>query len=85
MAVGKPIIASNIAGFTSVLTDGVEGITVPPRNAEKLSKAINRLMKDKELREQMGAKGKPKAMQYDWSIIARKLLDVYNATLGRTT
>ena len=40
MAVGKPIVASDIDGFTSVLTDGVEGITVPPRNAEKLAEAI---------------------------------------------
>jgi len=81
MSVGKPIVASNIEGFTSVLTDDVEGIAVPPRNAESLADAIARLMKDKQLREQMGNRGKPKAMQYDWSLLAKKLLDFYAKTL----
>jgi phosphatidyl-myo-inositol alpha-mannosyltransferase len=81
MSVGKPIVASNIDGFTSVITDGVEGITVPPKNAEKLAEAILKLARDKQLRDQMAARGKPKAMQYDWPILAKKVLDFYTATL----
>ena len=83
MSTGKPIIASAIDGFTSVLTDGVEGIAVPPKDTEKLAEAIVRLVKDEQLRQQMGARGKPKAMQYDWSLIAGKVLDFYNETLNR--
>jgi phosphatidylinositol alpha-mannosyltransferase len=83
MAVGKPIIASDIDGYSSVLTDGVEGIAVPPRNAEKLAEAILRLIKDKKLRLEMGARGKPRALQYEWSIIAKKVLDFYVETLDR--
>ena len=81
MSVGKPIVASNIDGFMSVLTDGTEGIAVPPRNAEKLAEAILKLARDKQLREQMGAQGKPKAMQYDWSVVAKRVLDFYTTTL----
>jgi phosphatidylinositol alpha-mannosyltransferase len=83
MSIGKPIVASAINGFTSVLTDGVEGITVPPRNVEKLAEALFRLIRDESLRRQMGARGKPKAQQYDWSVLARRLLDFYTATLQR--
>jgi phosphatidylinositol alpha-mannosyltransferase len=83
MSVGKPIIASAINGFTSVLTDGVEGITVPPRNVEKLAEALLQLIRDESLRRQMGARGKPKAQQYDWSVLAGKLLDFYTATLQK--
>jgi phosphatidylinositol alpha-mannosyltransferase len=82
MAIGKPIVASAIDGFTSVLTDGVEGITVPPKDVEKLAESITRLIKDKQLREQMGARGKPKAMQYDWPLLAKKVLDFYTTTLA---
>ena len=82
MSVGKPVIASDIDGYSSVLTDGVEGIAVPPRNADKLAEAILRLIRDKQLREQMGARGRPRAMQFEWSIIARKLIDFYTATLN---
>ncbi len=40
MAVGKPVVASNIAGYASILTDGVEGILVPPKDDGKLARAL---------------------------------------------
>jgi phosphatidylinositol alpha-mannosyltransferase len=83
MSTGKPIVASAIDGFTSVLTDGVEGIAVPPRNVDKLAEAMLKLIKDKNLRQEMGARGKPRASQFDWSIIARRLMDFYTETLNR--
>ena len=82
MSVGKPVIASNIAGYSSVLTDGVEGIAVPPRDAEKIAEAILRLNKNKQLRQQMGKRGISRAQQFDWSIIAGKLLGIYNNVLN---
>jgi phosphatidylinositol alpha-mannosyltransferase len=83
MSTGKPIIASAIDGFTSVLTDGVEGIAVPPRDENKLAEALTRLIQNEQLRQQMGDRGKPKAMQYDWSLIAGRVLDYYIETLNR--
>jgi phosphatidylinositol alpha-mannosyltransferase len=83
MSVGKPVVASDIEGYSSVLTDGVEGIAVPPGDSEKLAEAILRLVRDKQLRHQMGARGRPKAMQYDWPLLAQKLLDFYTVTLDR--
>jgi phosphatidylinositol alpha-mannosyltransferase len=84
MAVGKPIIASAIDGFTSVFSDGIEGIAVQPKNTEKLAEAILKLIKNKQLREQMGKQGVVRTQQYDWSIIAGKLLDIYKGVLKNT-
>lgn len=81
MSTGKPVVASAIGGFMSVLTDGVEGFTTPPKDVEKIAEAILRLIKNKQLRQQMGSRGMARAQQYDWSIIAGKLLDLYNKTL----
>ncbi|MGD0795878.1 MAG: glycosyltransferase family 4 protein [Dehalococcoidales bacterium] len=83
MSTGKPIVASAIEGFTSVLTDGIEGITVPPRDVEKLAKAILKLIRDEHLRQEMGARGKPRAQQFDWSVISGRLMDFYVETLNR--
>jgi phosphatidylinositol alpha-mannosyltransferase len=83
MAVGKPIVASAIDGYASVLADGIEGIAVPPRDSVKLAEAILKLGADTQLRRQMGAKGKPKAMQYDWSVLAGRVMDFYIETLDR--
>jgi phosphatidylinositol alpha-mannosyltransferase len=83
MSVGKPIVASAIDGYANVLTDGAEGIAVPPRNAGKLAEALLRLLKDEQLRHDMGGRGKPKAQEYDWTHLSRKVLDFYTDTLNR--
>jgi phosphatidylinositol alpha-mannosyltransferase len=83
MSTGKPIVASAIDGFTSVMTDGAEGITVPPRNVEKLAEAILKLIRDENLRREMGSRGKPRAQQFDWSVVSRRLMDFYIETLNR--
>jgi phosphatidylinositol alpha-mannosyltransferase len=83
MSTGKPIIASSIEGFLSVFTDGIEGIAVTPRNAEMLAEALLKLIKDENLRREMGARGQPRAIQFDWSLLAKKLVDFYTDTLNR--
>ncbi len=83
MSTGKPIIASDIEGYNGVLTDGVEGIAVPPKDSRRLADALTRLFKDKQLREQMGTRGRPRALQYDWELLAGKLIDYYRDTLRR--
>lgn len=83
MAAGKPIVASDIPGYRCVLEDGQEGILVEPENERALAKAIIKLLQDPALRQEMGERGRRKAARYDWSIIARQVLDVYEELLQR--
>jgi len=84
MALGKPIVASNIDGYASVVTHSVEGLLVPPRNAEKLARALLRLMTNESLRQQMGARGRIKVQDYSWEHIAQKLLGYYARLLSES-
>jgi phosphatidylinositol alpha-mannosyltransferase len=77
MAVGRPIVASNIEGYASVLSDGVEGLLVPPKNAEKLAESLISLMSDESLRQQLGANGWNRATEYSWENVAQRVLDYY--------
>jgi phosphatidylinositol alpha-mannosyltransferase len=83
MAMGKPIVASNIEGYASVMTDGAEGLLVPPRNDRILAQALISLMTNELLRQQMGAKGKVTAQKYSWERIARRVLDYYGTVLDK--
>jgi len=83
MAVGKPIIASDIQGYNSVVTDGVEGLLVPPKNVSKLAEALISLASDSSFRQQMGAKGRIKTLKYDWEHLARNMTDYYLSILNR--
>lgn len=82
MAAGKPVVASNIPGYASVVTDGEDGRLVPPRNYRELAKALLTLVNDESLRQQMGARGQVKSREYSWEIIAGKILDCYTRAMG---
>lgn len=82
MAVGAPIVASNLDGYASVVTHGEEGLLVPPKNSAELAKALVFLLRDKTLRQQMGARGRVTAGQYSWERIARKVVDFYDKVIS---
>jgi glycosyltransferase involved in cell wall biosynthesis len=50
MALGKPVVATRIEGYSAVITDEQEGLMVPPRDAKSLAQALKRLILDESLR-----------------------------------
>ena len=85
MATGKPVVASNISGYASVVTNEVEGLLVPPKQEVPLAQAVTRLMQDAPLRRQMGERGRAKAADYGWEQISRKVMDYYIKILMNKT
>ncbi len=77
MAAAKPIVASNIEGYAAVVSQGSEALLVPPRNQEALAQALILLLRDKELCQQMGARGRAKVEQYSWERVAQQVMDYY--------
>ncbi len=82
MAMGKPIVASNIDGYASLVTHGVEGLLVPPKDVEMLAQALITLCASESLRQEIGARGRVKAADYSWEHIARRVLDCYVRVLS---
>jgi glycosyltransferase involved in cell wall biosynthesis len=65
MACGLPIIVSNVAGCAADLVeDGWNGYVVPPRDSEKLSVAINALVRQPELKQRMSARSSERIRNY---------------------
>ena len=58
MSLGKPIIASDVAGITEEIRDGIDGLIVPPGDATALAEAIAKLHDDPALRARLGASAK---------------------------
>jgi glycosyltransferase involved in cell wall biosynthesis len=57
MATGLPVVATNVGAVVDVVTDGVNGFLIPPRNTDRLAKALHDLLLDAPLRERMGRAG----------------------------
>jgi len=65
MACGLPIIVSSVAGCTADLVeDGWNGYVVPPRDSEKLSVAINSVVRQPELQQRMSARSLERIRNY---------------------
>jgi len=65
-----------------VVTNGVEGLLVPPRDDKTLAQALISLMTDESLRQQMGARGRLKAEEYSWDRVAQRVCGYYEECLG---
>ena len=81
MAAGRPVVASDIEGYSSVMTHGREGLLVPPKKDDALADAISVLLKDPGLRASLGANGRRKADEYRRESVAGQVLDYYGAFL----
>lgn len=77
MASGRPVVAGDIPGYRSVMTNGKEGLLVAPKNPQALALGIVRLLSDAPLRERLSAAGRATADRYDWPEIAHRVLAVY--------
>ena len=53
-ACGRPLIATDVPGCREIVRPDINGMLVPPDNAEALAQAIERLMGDRALRERWG-------------------------------
>jgi phosphatidylinositol alpha-mannosyltransferase len=85
MATGKPIVASDIPGYAGLISHGVEGLLVKPQDEKALASALMILLRDKSMREKMGEKGKLKAKDYSWEVVARKVMEYYEKLLQSRT
>ncbi len=82
MAVGTPIVASDIPGYASVLTHGREGLLVPPKNDVELANALRTVLSNRQLRFEMGARGILTSHEYDWKKIAQRIYEFYQKTIN---
>jgi glycosyltransferase involved in cell wall biosynthesis len=72
MAMERPLVATAIDGIAEQITDGVEGLLVPPRNAPALAKAMVRLATDPALATSLAAAARLRVVR-DFSV--RKMID----------
>ena len=82
----KPVVATTVGGLPDMVDDGRTGYLVPPRDESALAAAIVRLLRDKELRHQLGANGKRKVeTECAPDAIAEQMLAVYQRAIARAS
>ena len=77
-ACGRAIVTTDHPGCREAVKDGDNGLLVPVKNAQATADAIEKILKDKNLREQMEKRGRQRAeSEFDINLIARQTADIY--------
>lgn len=82
MAAGTPILASDLEAFRRVLEDGRAGRLFPTGDAAGLATCLEDLLRDPALRSAYGRAATEVVAAYDWPVVARQVLDVYETVIA---
>jgi len=82
MACGCPVVATSVSGNLDVLTQGHDGILVPPKSPDKIAEAVLKLLDDEKMRNTLGINARNTIEnRFTWSIISKKFLHFYNSLI----
>lgn len=79
-ASGVPVVTSNTSSLPEVVGDA--GLLVDPKSPEELVSAIKKILSDKNLAEELVAKGLERVKQYSWRQMAERTLAIYQEALN---
>jgi glycosyltransferase involved in cell wall biosynthesis len=86
MALGVPVIATNVGGPPEIVRDGQEGYLLPPRDPRSWAGSIRRLVESPELALEMGRAGRRRVEQaFSLSDHVTAMLDVYERALHKAS
>jgi glycosyltransferase involved in cell wall biosynthesis len=84
MACGRPVIVTAVGGLVDSVAEGVTGDLVPPRDPDRLGRAVADLLADDGRRAAYGAAGVRRARErYRWSRVVADTESVYRQVLAR--
>ena len=85
MARRKPVVASAVGGIPELITDGLNGVLVPPADPRALARAIIRLVADPDLCRRLGNAGYDTvAERFSVEAMVRRIEAVYDEDLTRS-
>lgn len=83
MASGVPCVTTRITGIPELIRDGVDGLLVTPSDSNELADALEALMRDPELRQDLAREGRARVLaEYDLNHNVERLAEVFKRRLG---
>ncbi len=81
MAVGLPVVATNVGGIPHVIENKINGFLSDYDNSVDFTKNINMLLNDLQLYNKMSQQNIIEAQKYNWKTISTQVLKLYNSLL----
>jgi glycosyltransferase involved in cell wall biosynthesis len=83
-ATGKPVVGCRAGAVPCVVRHEVDGLLVDPEDTKGLAEAILRLLKEPNLRHDMGQRGLKKVREsHTWPVVTARFREVYQTVTQR--
>jgi glycosyltransferase involved in cell wall biosynthesis len=82
LALGKPIVTTDVGGVPEVIEDGVSGLIVPIGDVDALGRSIARVLREPALTAALSAGAKARAPMFSIENTVDRTMDVYRELLG---
>jgi len=83
MASGTPVVSTDCGGPSTVVEDGVNGFLTPVGDPAAFARALEQILDAPERAQQMGKKGRERAVQvFSLDAAGQRFLDVYRELVG---
>lgn len=76
MALGLPVVSTNVGGIPSLIEDGVSGLLVPPNGPEAMAEACRKLILNPDLASKLSRNARAKVEKFDWEQVKFQWLDL---------
>jgi glycosyltransferase involved in cell wall biosynthesis len=76
MALGLPVVSTNVGGIPFLLKDKVDALLVKPNRIEDFAKAVLQLLEHPDLAAQLSKAGRKKVEHFDWEVVKEKWVSV---------
>lgn len=84
-AMGKPIVATDVPGCREIVRHEVNGLLVPPRDADALADALQHLLQAPEKMAAFGLRSREIAHEFDESSVIAATMAVYDRARPKPT
>lgn len=72
MALGLPVVSTNVGGLPFLLSNEINALLVDPNDVSQMANAIKELLKKPNLTSKLSMNGRIKAESFDWKLIQNK-------------
>ncbi len=82
MALGLPVISTNVGGIPYLIENNVNGLLVPPNDPGVFIRAINKILENNEFSKKMTNRAREMVERFDWDVIKYKWFDTIDCVLN---
>lgn len=79
LALGFPIVSTNVGGLPWLLDDGIDAFLVPSNDVKAMVGAIKKIHSNPEIADSLSMKARIKGEEFDWAVVGKQWKEVINS------